>query len=77
MIRDGGGGGGGGGGEWGRGGGAHSEHRFPAGGWMSCLEFGLDSAADSARKRPERPWTAAKTMEVPSPLQRLVHCAIQ
>ena len=36
---------------------------------------------DTARKRPERPWTAARTMEVlrRCPLaiaQRLVHCAI-
>ena len=36
--------------------------------------------ADTARKRPERPWTAARTMEVlrRCPLaiaQRLVHCA--
>ena len=40
-----------------------------------------DSTADTARKRPERPWTAARTMEVlrrcPLALaQRLVHCAI-
>ena len=40
-----------------------------------------DSTADTARKRPERPWTAARTMEVlrRCPLaiaQRLVHCAI-
>ena len=39
------------------------------------------STAETARKRPERPWTAARTMEVlrPCPLaiaQRLVHCAI-
>ena len=39
------------------------------------------STTDTARKRPERPWTAAKTMEVLGrcPLaiaQRLVHCAI-
>ena len=39
------------------------------------------STADTARKRPERPWTAARTMEVlrRCPLaiaQRLVHCAI-
>ena len=39
------------------------------------------STADTARKRPERPWTAAKTMEVLKrcPLaiaRRLVHCAI-
>ena len=39
------------------------------------------STADTARKRPERPWTAARTMEVlkPYPLavaQRLVHCAV-
>ena len=38
------------------------------------------STADTARKRPERPWTAARTMEVlrRCPLaiaQRLVHCA--
>ena len=38
------------------------------------------SIADSARKRPERPWTVARTMEVlrRCPLsiaQRLVHCA--
>ena len=38
-------------------------------------------AADTARKRPERAWTAARTMEVSRrcPLaiaQRLVHCAI-
>ena len=40
------------------------------------------STADTAQKRPERPWTAARTMEVQvrrCPLaiaQRLVHCAI-
>ena len=39
------------------------------------------STAETARKRPERPWTAAKTVEVlrRCPLaiaQRLVHCAI-
>ena len=39
------------------------------------------STADTARKRPERPWTAARTMELlrRCPLaiaQRLVHCAI-
>ena len=39
------------------------------------------STAETARKRPERPWTAAGTMEVlrRCPLaivQRLVHCAI-
>ena len=39
------------------------------------------SIADTARKRSERPWTAARTMEVlrRCPLaiaQRLVHCAI-
>ena len=39
------------------------------------------STADTARKRPERLWTAARTMEVlwRCPLaiaQRLVHCAI-
>ena len=39
------------------------------------------STADTARKRPERPWTAARTMEVirRCPLviaQRLVHSAI-
>ena len=39
------------------------------------------STADTARKRPERPWTAARTMEVlrRCPLaiaQRLVHRAI-
>ena len=39
------------------------------------------STADIARKRPERPWTAARTMEVlmRCPLaiaQRLVHCTI-
>ena len=39
------------------------------------------STAETARKRPERPWTAARTMEVlrQCPLaiaQRLVHCAI-
>ena len=39
------------------------------------------STAETARKRPERPWTAARTMEVLTrcPLtiaQRLVHCAI-
>ena len=38
------------------------------------------STADTARKRPERPWTASRTMEVlrRRPLaiaQRLVHCA--
>ena len=31
------------------------------------------STAETVRKRPERPWTAARTMEV---LRRLVHCAI-
>ena len=39
------------------------------------------STAETARKRPERPWTAARTMEVlrRCPLaiaERLVHCAI-
>ena len=39
------------------------------------------STAETARKRPERPWTAARTMEVLRwcPLaiaKRLVHCAI-
>ena len=39
------------------------------------------STAETARKRPERPWTAARTVEVLRwcPLavaQRLVHCAI-
>ena len=39
------------------------------------------STAETVRKRPERPWTAARTMEVLTrcPLaiaQRLVHCAI-
>ena len=39
------------------------------------------STADTARKRPQRPWTTARTMEVlrRCPLaieQRLVHCAI-
>ena len=39
------------------------------------------STAETARRRPERPWTAARTMEVlrRCPLaiaQRLVHCAI-
>ena len=39
------------------------------------------STAETARKRPKRPWTAARTMEVlrRCPLaiaQRLVHCAI-
>ena len=39
------------------------------------------STAETARKRPERPWTAARTVEVlrRCPLaiaQRLVHCAI-
>ena len=39
------------------------------------------STAETARKRPERPWTAARTMEVlrRCPLaiaQRLVYCAI-
>ena len=39
------------------------------------------STSETARKRPERPWTAARTMEVlrRCPLaiaQRLVHCAI-
>ena len=39
------------------------------------------STAETARKRPERPWTAARTMEVlrRCPLtiaQRLMHCAI-
>ena len=41
----------------------------------------VGSTAETARKRPERPWTAARTMEVlrRCPLaiaQRLVHCAI-
>ena len=39
------------------------------------------STTDTARKKPERPWTAARTMEVlrRCPLaiaKRLVHCAI-
>ena len=39
------------------------------------------STAETVRKRPEKPWTAARTMEVlrQCPLaiaQRLVHCAI-
>ena len=39
------------------------------------------STADASGKRPERPWTAVRTMEVlrQCPLaiaQRLVHCAI-
>ena len=39
------------------------------------------STAETVRKRPERPWTAARTMEVlkrcPIAIaQRLVHCAI-
>ena len=39
------------------------------------------STADTARKRPERPWIASRTMEVlrRCPLaiaQRLVHCAV-
>ena len=39
------------------------------------------STADTARKRPERPWTAARTMEVLrrctlATAQRLLHCAI-
>ena len=39
------------------------------------------STTETARKRPERPWTAARTMEVlrrcPIAIaQRLVHCAI-
>ena len=39
------------------------------------------STVDTARKRPERPWTAARTMEVlrPCPLEiarRLMHCAV-
>ena len=38
------------------------------------------STADTARKRPERPWTAAKTMEVLrrcllATAKRFVHCA--
>ena len=41
----------------------------------------IGSTAETARKRPERPWTAARTMEMlrRCPLaiaQRLVHCAI-
>ena len=41
----------------------------------------IGSTAETARKRPDRPWTAARTMEVlrRCPLasaQRLVHCAI-
>ena len=41
----------------------------------------IGSTAETVRKRPERPWTAARTMEVlrRCPLaiaQRLVHCAI-
>ena len=40
-----------------------------------------NSTADAARKRPERPWTATRTMEVlrRCPLaivQRLLHCAV-
>ena len=55
---------------WGRGLGAGGRGRKSEG-----------STADTARKRPERPWTAARTMEVlrRCPLaiaQRLVHCAI-
>ena len=39
------------------------------------------STAETVRKRPERPWTAARTMEVLrwcpfATAQRLVHCAI-
>ena len=39
------------------------------------------STMDTARKRPERQWTAARTMEIlrwcpPAIFQRLVHCAI-
>ena len=42
---------------------------------------GRGGTADTARKRPERPWTVARTMEVlrRCPLaiaQRLVHCAV-
>ena len=52
--------------------------------WRKVPESGarsVGSTADTARKRPERPWTAARTMEVlrRCPLaiaQRLVHCAI-
>ena len=52
--------------------------------WRKVPESGarsVGSTADTARKRPERPWTAARTMEVLRwcPLaiaQRLVHCAI-
>ena len=41
----------------------------------------IGSTTETARKRPERPWTAARTMEMlrRCPLaiaQRLVHCAI-
>ena len=43
--------------------------------------LGTGTTADTARKRPERPWTAARTMEVLrrcslAIAQRLVHCAI-
>ncbi len=39
------------------------------------------STSETARKRPDRPWTAARTMEVLrrcalAIAQRLVHCAI-
>ena len=42
---------------------------------MALIAKSQGSTADTARKRPERPWTAAGTMEV---LRRcpLVHCAI-
>ena len=58
--------------------------------WVGLLGTGTEwegdervkgSTAETARKRPERPWTAARTMEVLGrcPLaiaQQLVHCAI-
>ena len=48
---------------------------------MCIRDSSEGSTADTARKRPERPWTAARTMEVlrRCPLaiaQRLAHCAI-
>ena len=51
------------------------------GGWGGGERKSEGSTADTARKRPERPWTATRTMEVlrRCPLtiaQRLAHCTI-
>ena len=56
-------------------------HRDRGGGGGGGWRKSEGSTADTARKRPERPWTATRTMEVlrRCPLAialRLVHCAI-